>query len=115
VFKGKSHLTATGSLRFRSAQVLYWAQMDGRGIMGRKPASAPTQGDYLAYLLRIWREGKGRTPWRASLQSPHTGEQLGFGCVDDLFDFLARQIDAAENRERDLIRERKVPGEPIGE
>jgi hypothetical protein len=85
--------------------------MDGRGIMGRKPASTPTQGDYLAYLLRIWREGKGRTPWRASLQSPHTGEQMGFATVDDLFDFLKRQIDTPERTARDLtLLEGRNPG-----
>jgi hypothetical protein len=54
------------------------------------------QGEYVAYLLRLWRESRDRATWRASLQSPHTGEQLGFATVDDLFDFLKRQIEPPE-------------------
>jgi hypothetical protein len=54
-----------------------------------------TRDDYVAYLLRLWREGTDGVTWRGSLQSPHGGEQVGFGRVDELFDFLQRQIDAA--------------------
>ena len=48
--------------------------------------------DYLSYLLRLWlaRE-RGRPVWRASLQSPHTGERVSFCTLDDLFAFLRRQ------------------------
>jgi len=60
--------------------------------MGTMPAGTAVREDYLAYLLRIWREGKDPTTWRASLQNPHTGEQLGFGSVDEMLGFLQRQL-----------------------
>jgi hypothetical protein len=85
--------------------------MERGATMGKVHTGTATQGDYVAYLLRIWREGKGRTPWRASLQSPHTGEQMGFATVDDLFDFLKRQIDTPERTARDLtLLEGRNPG-----
>jgi hypothetical protein len=54
-----------------------------------------TQGrhDYLSYLLRLWRVGKEEAAWRASLESPHTGERIGFASLDALFAFLRQQID----------------------
>jgi hypothetical protein len=54
--------------------------------------------EYLAYLLRLWREnGNERTygvetaVWRASLQRPQTGERQGFASLDDLFAFLEKE------------------------
>lgn len=48
--------------------------------------------EYVAYLLRLWRvRDKGRMGWRASLESPHTGESHGFTSLDDLFLFLRQQ------------------------
>lgn len=48
--------------------------------------------DYVAYLLRMWRDGGAReAAWRASLQSPHSGQVTGFAGLDDLFAFLRRQ------------------------
>jgi hypothetical protein len=70
------------------------------------------QPDYLAYLLRLWREGgddedgdaahrgdvKRRLEepavWRASLKCAQTGERQGFASLDELFGFLRRQIGA---------------------
>jgi hypothetical protein len=50
------------------------------------------QRDYVAYLVRLWRVSiGGATTWRASAECPHTGEQLGFAGVQDLFDFLSEQ------------------------
>lgn len=63
------------------------------------------QRRYLAYLLRLWQANddetalpKGEAPgcwrgteWRASLESPRTGERKGFASLDDLFAFLRRQ------------------------
>lgn len=59
------------------------------------------QPDYLSYLLRLWWEGgegeapdgKGRA-WRASLESPHTGERKGFASLEDVFEFLREQTSA---------------------
>lgn len=53
-----------------------------------------TQRDYSSYLLRMWRdsgeEGTGPTreaSWRASLQSPGTGDRVAFASLEDLFDY----------------------------
>ena len=63
--------------------------------------------DYLSFLLRLWRRphdettcrgeeeserGTGEPGWRASLEKPYTGERIGFGSVDELFDFLRAQV-----------------------
>ena len=68
------------------------------------PGQAGEQRNYMCYLLRLWCargddeatcggygdsfHGTGRQGWRASLESPHTGERLGFGSLEDLFGFL---------------------------
>jgi hypothetical protein len=56
------------------------------------------QGAYKSYLLRMWHDssdevlsGSKATAWRATLQSPCTGERVGFDNLDDLFDFLKGQ------------------------
>jgi hypothetical protein len=46
----------------------------------------------LSYLLRLWPvQQAGQTVWRASLENPHTGEQLGFATLERLFAFLEDQ------------------------
>ena len=52
------------------------------------PKGTPERRDYLSYLLRLWRVGKQKAVWRASLESPHTGERIGFASLGDLFDHL---------------------------
>ena len=60
------------------------------------------QPDYVSYLLRLWREsdeseiqgGADQAVWRASLECSKTGERQGFAGLDDLVDFLRRQIGA---------------------
>lgn len=50
------------------------------------------QPDYFAYLVRIWHvEDERQGVWRASAQSPSTGETLGFGSLEQLFAFLQTQ------------------------
>jgi hypothetical protein len=57
---------------------------------GRKRRREPP--DYVAYLLRLWRETGGeRSQWRASLQNPHTGERVGFSSLQGLFAFLEEE------------------------
>jgi hypothetical protein len=47
------------------------------------------QRGYMSYLLRLWQiRSGGALVWRASLESPHTGERVGFASLDDLFGFL---------------------------
>ena len=54
-------------------------------MMGEQPG-------YLAYMLRMWRVDTGRGPiWRASLESPHTGERRGFVNLESLFAFLVKK------------------------
>jgi hypothetical protein len=63
--------------------------------------------DYLSYLLRLWRAGaeksslpeEERLAWRASLQSPQTGERIGFLDLEKLFDFLRRQTGAVPGQD----------------
>jgi len=44
---------------------------------------------YLAYMLRLWQVDRQDHPeWRASLESPHTGERLGFADMAQLLAFL---------------------------
>jgi hypothetical protein len=47
---------------------------------------------YLSYLLRLWQaRADGELIWRASLESPHTGERLSFADAETLFAFLDAQ------------------------
>jgi hypothetical protein len=49
-------------------------------------------GCYVSYLLRLWPvHSEGTTIWRASLESPHTGERRGFASLADLFAFLEKE------------------------
>ena len=58
------------------------------------------QPDYLSYLLRLWQvSGKGEPVWRASLESPHTGERHGFAGLTDLFTFLNQEVSHAAERQ----------------
>jgi hypothetical protein len=44
---------------------------------------------YQAYMLRVWRvRCHGEWQWRASVESPHTGERQSFASLDQLFAFL---------------------------
>jgi hypothetical protein len=47
------------------------------------------QREYISYLLRLWQvTTEGKAVWRASLESPHTGEQLGFANLEALCRYL---------------------------
>jgi len=43
--------------------------------------------NYLAYLLRLWRENDS-APWRATLEDSRTGERIGFAGPKQLAAFL---------------------------
>ena len=59
---------------------------------------------YYAYMLRLWRsESQGRRQWRASLESPHTGERQLFSELEKLFAFLSEQC---ENQASDTQQQR---------
>ena len=57
---------------------------------------------YISYLLRLWQiRSEGELVWRASLESPHTGERRGFASLDDLFGFLREQTDVPSDASGD--------------
>jgi hypothetical protein len=75
--------------------------------MNAVPKGAEEQGNYQSYLLRLWRVNDDEEPtWRASLKSSRSGEQVGFGSLEDLFEYLRRQTGLAAG-----VRKRKK-GEP---
>ena len=48
---------------------------------------------YLSYLLRLWQTRQdGTLVWRASLQSPDTGERQGFASLEALLVFLRQEF-----------------------
>lgn len=47
--------------------------------------------DYLAYLLRFWREESG-APWRAMVEDPHTGEKRSFAAPEHLWAYLQEKL-----------------------
>ena len=50
---------------------------------------AERQSQYLSYLLRLWQIGSDDAlTWRASLETPGTGERRGFASFQELFAFL---------------------------
>ena len=47
------------------------------------------QRSSLSYLMRLWKtDSEGEGVWRASLESPDTGQRKGFATLRDLFAFL---------------------------
>ena len=47
---------------------------------------------YVSYLLRLWQtQREGVLVWRASLESPTTGEREGFAGLADLYAFLEQE------------------------
>jgi hypothetical protein len=56
------------------------------------PEGAEERRSYSSYLLRLWQvEDTGGSVWRASLKSAHSGEQVGFASLADLFTFLENE------------------------
>ena len=56
------------------------------------------QRGYLSYLLRLWETSDGeKEVWRASLESPGTGERRSFASLEDLVAFLQTRVDKREH------------------
>jgi hypothetical protein len=50
--------------------------------------------EYVSFILRMWHAKNGEEQtWRASLEDPRTGERVGFGSLDALFDHLRGQTE----------------------
>jgi hypothetical protein len=45
---------------------------------------------YLAYLIRLRRDSES-SPWRVTVENPHTGERRGFARLRQFVDFLEEQ------------------------
>lgn len=65
---------------------------------------------YLSYLLRLWqvRVG-GELVWRASLESPHTGQQRGFSSLAKLVSFLEGEMAGSPGGEAPPDTEERKP------
>lgn len=51
------------------------------------------QRRYISYLLRLWQiKSEGELVWRMSLENPLTHKRQGFGSLEELCDFLEREI-----------------------
>jgi hypothetical protein len=49
---------------------------------------------YQTYLLRLWRARcQGRWQWRASIESPHTGERQWFATLEQMFLYLSEECE----------------------
>jgi hypothetical protein len=51
------------------------------------PDNTTLESGHLSYLVRLWRMKESAGAWRGSVESPHTGERLGFGSLDELLAF----------------------------
>jgi hypothetical protein len=64
------------------------------------------QSTYQSYLLRLWQvRQNGKTIWRASLESTHTGARENFADLKQAFDFLHGSLRG--NRDKILRRRKK--------
>lgn len=62
---------------------------------------------YLSYMLRMWETSDGESQiWRASLESPGSGQRRGFADLQSLMDFLADQTERQDEHDG----ERETPG-----
>jgi hypothetical protein len=54
---------------------------------------------YISYLLRLWQtESDEGLVWRASLESPQSGERLGFVNLAELCTFLEQEVRDSERQ-----------------
>lgn len=78
-------------------------------------AVARARREYLAFMLRLWRAGDVPAPgqaaaWRAALESPHTGERIGFGSLAELFTFFTEEVMCCEAEADAPASELKLDG-----
>ncbi|MCA9933289.1 MAG: hypothetical protein KC415_05165 [Anaerolineales bacterium] len=59
-------------------------------------------GNYIAYLLRLWREEPG--DWRCMLENTRTGERRYFANLEQLLAFVQNQV-----REQDQALPQQEP------
>jgi len=54
---------------------------------------------YQAYLLRLWHARETRDVWRVSLEDARTRELRGFANLEELFEFLCKEVSGQEDDE----------------
>ena len=60
---------------------------------------------YQTYLLRLWYvQVQGKTQWRASIESPHTGERQLFASLEQLFAFVSERCESQASSETEVER-----------
>ena len=60
------------------------------------------QRRYLSYMLRLWETSNGeRQIWRASLESPGSGQRQGFASLKGLIEFLEAQTEGRDVQKRE--------------
>jgi|GEM_PF-857105 len=64
---------------------------------------------YRSYLLRLWLEPNDPPEWRAMLESPSSGERIGFGSLAALCAFLKQETECLGS-EKNLPEDRKDTG-----
>ena len=70
---------------------------------------------YISYLLRLWQvESEGELVWRASLDSPHTGQRRGFAGLAEMYAFLEQEAGEGA-RETPSLPDAPSTGERGGE
>jgi hypothetical protein len=57
---------------------------------------------YRSFLVRLWRDPGSQAPerptaWQGEVEHIQSGRRLTFNSLDDLLDFLRRQVTALEN------------------
>ena len=69
---------------------------------------------YQTYLLRLWRaQCQGRWQWRASIESPHTGERQSFATLDELCNYLkARFLECPSDADPEPVPRLGNPSNP---
>jgi hypothetical protein len=61
------------------------------------------QGRYSAYLLRLWQTASGGDlVCRASIEDAHSNERVGFGTLNDLFDYLRARAEGLQDPVGDM-------------
>ena len=64
------------------------------------------QTHYLAYMLRLWAvDSNNESVWRASLESPATGDRQAFRSLSALFEFLEEKTSRPAQNEEELANE----------
>lgn len=61
------------------------------------------QRRYYSYMLRLWETSNGeRHIWRASLESPGTGQRRGFANLQSLVDYLQARTEGLGEEDSEL-------------